>query len=123
MHCQETKTELILNLAKEKLLTTIPEANSIFDHQDATYFIYAEFADYMSSKIDDVKIINKSLNFIKDLISTNSEVIENLVVLELFQKFYIDKVVDIKILNYLSDDNFLEIKNLYEKCKSDFKNG
>lgn len=89
MHYPETnETETLLNSAREQLLATMPEVIEVFDAEDATYFVYSEFADYIIKNIGNEETLKKATGFISLMLESESEVIETLIVIEVFQKIY-----------------------------------
>lgn len=92
MHHQETNdSESKLILARDYLLEKMPEAIQVFDHDDATYFLFSEFGEYIIKNISNSQIVKKSVTLITELLEKNEEVIETLVVIEIFQKIYLNK--------------------------------
>lgn len=118
MHYQENKNERLLNKAKKLLFEHVPYTISVFEEEDATYFIFSELGDYIVENIDNEDYISPVIAFVELLLSMEEEVIETLVVIELFQKVYLSKNIDAKfgvLLKSKSREIFERYRKEHEK--------
>jgi len=74
---------------------------------DEAYLIFSEFGDTLIEKIDDSLFLNKAIDLLLELLKENETTIENLIVLQVFQKLYLTKDADIKFTLALKDKSII----------------
>ncbi len=95
MNYQESKEYKLLAKAKKMVFERVPEAIQVFEEIDETYFIYSDLADSIIAKINDKEFIEKVIDFLDELIILKEDTIDNLIVIQVFQKIYPIKEVDL----------------------------
>lgn len=106
------------NLSNE-LLKEINEFKLVFDYdlEDGNYCVFGEFGRFIVNNIDNKKLMLKCFDFILKLIRINSEKINQLIVIEIFEQIFINKNVYKKAKNYFKD----EILIMFNKCEKSYE--
>lgn len=115
MHFQVIKDEYYDGILK-RLRSIIPEFHSVFGEGDGIYPILGEFGTYVIDNIDNIEILEKSVKFINESILKGKNDTEDLIVLQLFQKFYENPLITKRIREFLNNES----KSVFDKNLNDF---
>lgn len=97
----------------------VPEFQTIFDKEDIYPFMF-EFGQFIIENFQNEEILGRSVRFINDALKTSSTLIEDLIVIQIFQQIYSDKKLLIRFKDKLSiqgniifDKYYVEYKKYY----------
>ncbi len=90
------------NRILEKVEEYFPSFNSIFDKEDGIYPILGELGTFIIENINREEIKIQTKNFINEAIKQGGTETEDVIVLQLFQKFYADEILSNKIKTLLN---------------------
>lgn len=114
MHFQVIKDDYyngILSRIKEYF----PEYNSVFDEQDGVYPILGELGTFITNNVSDEGVLQSSAGFINEAVELGKSNTEDVIVLQIFQKFY-EKSDLTKLEQLLSS----KAKIIYDEYRKEF---
>jgi hypothetical protein len=100
MHFQVIKDDFY-NRILEKVKDHFPSFNSVFDKEDGIYPIMGELGTFIIENINQEEVKIQTKKFINKAIEIGGIKTENVIVLQLFQKFYEDEVLSDKVKELL----------------------
>lgn len=115
MHYQEIRIQENLELAKKLFFQRFPNLLETFDSEDVTYFIFSELGDLIIDNKLTNEVLDSIFRFLDELLGLNLEGIENLVVIQVFQKIYINEKIELSILESINSCE--QVTTVYNKFK------
>ncbi len=106
MDSEETKQKYF-DYSKEILFNTVPESIEVFDKEDVAYFIFSEFTEYIIANINYPEKIKKTIIVIEKLLAEKQDVLETMIIIQVFQKIYPLNNTMLKFRDFLSENALL----------------